>query len=231
MEQCFYGSNQAQHYDVYLNESMTNPTWIALVHGGYWREKFDKHMMNTMIEALSEAGYAIINIEYRRGAQHPWPTPSDDLHAAIQHFKSSKFNPEKLIGLGHSVGGQLVLLNHQNFDAIAALAPVTDVLYTLHHQLGHNAVAEYFDTRATNILKVASPLTQLPIETETLIIHGYNDTSVHIDTSLSLVHENYQKGGYTTFYALPYLDHLECINPEGAHFSLLCAWLKQFSLS
>ncbi|PTG01493.1 alpha/beta hydrolase [Staphylococcus chromogenes] len=231
MEQFFYGDNVAQHYDVYLSDTMTNPTWIVLVHGGYWREKFDKHMMDPMIDALSEEGYGIINIEYRRGPEHPWSTPSEDIHAALKHFKSSKFAPDKCIGLGHSVGGQLVLLNHKDFDAVVALAPVTDVLYTLHHQLGQNAATEYFDTRDTNILKTASPITQLPIETETLIIHGYNDTSVHIDTSLSLVHENYHKGEYITFYALPFLDHLECINPRGTHFPLLCAWLKQFSLS
>lgn len=34
MEQLFYGDNVAQHYDVYLSDTMTNPTWIVLVHGG-----------------------------------------------------------------------------------------------------------------------------------------------------------------------------------------------------
>lgn len=231
MEQLTYGSHQDQHYDIYVNPNSQSTTWIALIHGGYWREKFDKHMMDPLIDALIDAGYSVINIEYRRGQSHTWPAPSDDVHDAIQHFRNSQFAPRKIISIGHSVGGQIVLLRHTDFDAIVALAPVTDVLYTLHNHLGQDAVPEYFDTHNTNALKVASPLTQLPVETDTLLIHGYNDTSVHIDTSISYVHENYRKGYFTTFYALPYLDHLDCINPEGAHFHLMLSWLKQFATS
>ncbi|UXU59133.1 alpha/beta hydrolase family protein [Staphylococcus agnetis] len=229
MESYMYGTHQAQHYDVYLNESAENTTWLALVHGGYWREKFDKHMLNPLIDAFIDAGFSIINIEYRRGPKHQWPIPANDVHEALNHFKHTSYAPKRIVGIGHSVGGQLVLLNHRDLDALVGLAPVSDVLYTLHHHLGQDAVAEYFETRATKLLRQASPITQLPISCDALIVHGFNDNAVHIDTSISFIHENYQKGHYITFYALPYLDHLDCINPEGTHFKLLLSWLKQFA--
>ncbi|UDV06558.1 S9 family peptidase [Staphylococcus pseudintermedius] len=64
--------------------------------------------------------------------------------AAIQHFKTSTYQPRQLVGIGHSVGGQLVLLNAKLFDQIVALAPVTDVLYTLHQHLGQDAADRIF---------------------------------------------------------------------------------------
>lgn len=226
VEQLQYGSHSDQHIDVYPHESNKSDHWIVLVHGGYWRSRFDKQIMNPYIDALVNEGYSVVNVEYRRGPENAWPIPNEDVASAIETFKNSDYRPKQLIGIGHSVGGQLVLLNHHLFDHIVALAPVTDVLYTLHHHLGQDAAAEYFKDASTHVLKDASPLMQTPVEPDTLIIHGYNDTSVHIDTTLSYVQENYKHDMFITLYALPYLDHLDCINPEAVHHEMLLNWLK-----
>ncbi|EOC9198926.1 alpha/beta fold hydrolase [Staphylococcus pseudintermedius] len=225
VKQISYGAHEDQHYDVYDNEQKTSQAWIVLIHGGYWRQKYSKAMMDLMIDTLIEAGYAVVNVEYRRGTAHPWPIPSDDVAAAIQHFKTYTYQPRQLVGIGHSVGGQLVLLNAKLFDQIVALAPVTDVLYTLHQHLGQDAAAEYFDSSSTHTMRAASLLMQAPIDVDTLIVHGFNDTSVHMDTTLSYVQENYKHGQYLTLYALPYLDHLDCINPGATHLNMLLEWL------
>lgn len=229
VEQLQYGQHQDQHIDIYRNHDVQHDKWIVLIHGGYWRNQFDKHMMNPYIDALIDVGFSVANVEYRRGSEHEWPIPKDDIRNAVETFKQSKYHPSQLIGIGHSVGGQLALLNDLLFDCIVALAPVTDVLYTLHHHLGQDAVPEYFNPTSTHVLKDASPIMQTPIQTDTLIIHGYNDTSVHIDTSLSYVQENYKKGTYITLYALPHLDHLDCINPEAMHHDMLLKWLNHRS--
>ncbi len=74
-------------------------------------------------------------------------------------------------------------------------------------------------------MRATSPLMQAPIDVDTLIVHGFNDTSVHMDTTLSYVQENYKHGQYLTLYALPYLDHLDCINPGATHLNMLLEWL------
>lgn len=93
VKQISYGAHEDQHYDVYDNEQKTSQAWIVLIHGGYWRQKYSKAMMDLMIDTLIEAGYAVVNVEYRRGTAHPWPIPSDDVAAAIQHFKTSTYQP------------------------------------------------------------------------------------------------------------------------------------------
>ncbi len=226
VEQIEYGTHEDQHYDVYENQQAQFNAWIVLIHGGYWRQKYSKSMMDPYIDFFIDSGYSVVNIEYRRGSEHPWPCPTEDVAQAVSHFKDSNYAPTQVIGIGHSVGGQLALLQADLFNQIVALAPVTDILYTLHQHLGQDAVAEYFNTSATHTLREASPLTQTPIDVETLIIHGFNDTSVHIDTTLSYVQENYKYGHYMTLYALPYLDHLDCINPTATHQNMLLEWLS-----
>ncbi|MBI5974117.1 alpha/beta hydrolase [Staphylococcus canis] len=227
VKQLKYGEHEDQHIDIYQNENQKSEAWIVLVHGGYWRERFDKTLMDAYVDSFIGFGFSVINVEYRRGQSHEWPIPKEDVALALQQFKQSEFKPKQLIGIGHSVGGQLVLLNHELLDHVVGLAPVTDVLYTLHHHLGRDAAAEYFNPASTHVLKDASPIMQTPIETDTLIIHGYNDTSVHIDTTLSYVQENHKQGTSVTLYALPYLDHLDCINPEAIHHPMLIDWINQ----
>ncbi|ARJ51368.1 alpha/beta hydrolase [Staphylococcus lutrae] len=173
VQQIAYGTHRDQHYDVYHNETNTLNSWLVLVHGGYWRQKYDKTLMDPMIDFLIESGYSVVNIEYRRGTSHPWPIPSEDVAAAVEHFKVSEYQPQHLVGIGHSVGGQLVLLNATLFQQVIAFAPVTDVLYTHHQHLGQDAVVEYFDTVSTHTLCAASPLMQAPTQSKIELRHDY----------------------------------------------------------
>lgn len=80
VKQISYGAHEDQHYDVYDNEQKTSQAWIVLIHGGYWRQKYSKAMMDLMIDTLIEAGYAVVNVEYRRGTAHPWPIPRSPMY-------------------------------------------------------------------------------------------------------------------------------------------------------
>ncbi|WP_242680318.1 hypothetical protein [Staphylococcus sp. 191] len=52
VEQIEYGTHENQHYDVYENQQAQFNAWIVLIHGGYWRQKYSKSMMDPYIDFL-----------------------------------------------------------------------------------------------------------------------------------------------------------------------------------
>ncbi|WP_412518641.1 alpha/beta hydrolase family protein [Staphylococcus simulans] len=227
MEVLQYGDHEEQFIDVYASNDKNEKhedKWLVLVHGGYWRQQYDRSLNDKMIEVLTNKGYNVANVEYRRG-EHKWPTPEEDVKKAIQTFRNSEFvgTGESLILIGHSVGGQLVLNNEDEADRIIALAPVTDVPYTKEKELGRKAAEEYFGDVSEDILYAASPLSRLPLNTKTLIIHGFDDTQVEIETTLDYVSKN--TDNTIDLYALSSLSHMDDIEPEGRHFDLMLEWI------
>lgn len=227
MEVLQYGDHEEQFIDVYASndkDGKHGDKWLVLVHGGYWRQQYDRSLNDKMIEVLTNKGYNVANVEYRRG-EHKWPTPEEDVKKAIQTFRNSEFvgTGESLILIGHSVGGQLVLNNEDEADRIIALAPVTDVPYTKEKELGRKAAEEYFGDVSEDILYAASPLSRLPLNTKTLIIHGFDDTQVEIETTLDYVSKN--TDNTIDLYALSSLSHMDDIEPEGRHFDLMLEWI------
>ncbi|PTI94023.1 alpha/beta hydrolase family protein [Staphylococcus simulans] len=229
MEVLYYGDHEEQLIDVYASNDKNGKhadKWIVLVHGGYWRQKFDRSLNDKMIEVLTNKGYNVANVEYRRG-EHKWPIPEEDVKKAVQTFRNSEFVGEgqSLILIGHSVGGQLVLNNEDEADRIVALSPVTDVPYTKAKELGRNAAEEYFGDVSEDILYAASPISRLPLNTKTLIIHGFDDTQVEIDTTIDYVTKNTENT--IDLYAFSSLAHMDNIEPEGRHFDLMLEWVDQ----
>ncbi|MCG3401675.1 alpha/beta hydrolase [Staphylococcus massiliensis] len=227
MEQIKYGEHEDQHIDIYHNEDQEKPnTWLILIHGGYWRQKFSKSMLDTFLNALLHEGYSVVNVEYRRGT-FEWPAPIEDVTSAIQAFKDSDFyHDETLISIGHSVGGQLALLASNEVDRTIALAPVTDVPYTKEHDLGDGAAEAYFKDAGDDVLKEASPIHQTPVQSETLIIHGFDDEKVHMATTLTYASKNLKDQNNITLYGYKLLPHLECINPESFHMKDMLDWIQ-----
>ncbi|MHD0396601.1 alpha/beta hydrolase family protein [Staphylococcus simulans] len=231
MEVLYYGDHEEQLIDVYVSNDKNGKhadKWLVLVHGGYWRQQFDRSLNDKMIEVFTNKGYNVANIEYRRG-EHKWPTPEEDVKKAIQTLRNSEFvgKGEAFILIGHSVGGQLVLNNEDEADRIVALAPVTDVAYTKEKELGRKAAEEYFGDVSEDILYAASPLSRLPLKTKTLIIHGFDDTQVEIETTIDYVSKNTDHT--IDLYALSNLAHMDAIEPNGRHFDLMLEWIDHES--
>lgn len=226
MEILLYGQHKDQFSEVHIPSKVNNSSqWLVLVHGGYWREKYNLSLSNPLIELLLDQGFKVVNIEYRRGS-HSWPIPEEDVKNAIQNFKDSHFfKDEEIILIGHSVGGQLVLNNASQADRIIALAPVTDVIYTKEHHLGNEATKDYFGDASDSFLEEASPLFRLPLRTKTLIIHGFNDEQVKMETTFKYI----EKNSKNTIDLYTYADfpHMDCIDPKSKHIDMMLNWIKK----
>ena len=223
MERVYYGNAEEQFFEVCANDDKSDK-WLILVHGGYWRQKHSKENIKDFFEKLDSKGFNVVTIEYRRG-EHGWPTPNEDVSGALTKFKQSDFyrGNQEIILIGHSVGGQLALLNEAAVDRVIALAPVTDVPFTYDKELGQNAAKEYFGDDKALMLQ-ASPIEKSSLSASTLIVHGKNDDRVLIQNTLDFARK-FEHANIDLFIFND-LPHMECVNPEHPVFPHLIEWIS-----
>lgn len=222
-----YGDHPDQHVDWYASR-VARPldAVIVVVHGGYWRERVTASSTEALVGHLLKSGHDVANVEYRRGRRTgAWPVVRDDVRAAIAAVREHIGGQRPLIGIGHSVGGQLVLLAASQLDAIVALAPVTDIARVHRENLGDGAAAEYFGSSATELEAEASPIRQPAPDVPTLIVHGRPDDRVPLDHTLAYL------GAHSPAPIDLIVDHaashIDLIDPDLAVWRLLDVWLAQ----
>ena len=227
-----YGPLEDQHLLLSLPGRGVSPRGIvALVHGGYWRSTLNASLMEPLAIALVRDGWAVANIEYRRGDTGPWPAPLEDCRRALGLVRSIGREhgiDGPVVSLGHSVGGQLALLTADLADAVVALAPVTDAERTYHEGLGEHAALEYFGASPADspeTYRQASAVRQLPLHTPTLLVHGSNDARVPVGHSLDYFREAEESGSPVALREYAELSHLEDIDPSAAHWSDVASWM------
>ena len=169
---------------------------VVLLHGGWWRQRHDRHLMDPLADDLLARGWSVANVEFRRaGGDGGWPLTLEDVVAALDALAalspaSGRAAPPILVG--HSSGGHLALLAalERPVAGIVALAPITDVAACARAGLGEDGVAEFLgvdpDT-APDALRAASPKERLPIGRPVLVVHGSADERVPIEHSEDFV--------------------------------------------
>ncbi|MET8474267.1 alpha/beta hydrolase [Streptomyces sp. NPDC006422] len=122
-----YGDHPDQIVDFYApRDASTAAPLVVVLHGGAWRAPYDRQYMTPFCDFLARRGFAVANVEYRRGSSVPhqgaegpvagrWPETFDDVAAALdampelvsEHLPSA--DPRRTVVTGHSAGGQLAL--------------------------------------------------------------------------------------------------------------------------
>jgi len=104
-----YGDDPSQ-YGVLYGEGPV----AVLIHGGFWRDRYDLTLMDALAEDLASRGWAAWNIEYRRlggVSGGGWPTTFGDVAAAIDHLAEIRtdfpLDLARVVAIGHSAGGHL----------------------------------------------------------------------------------------------------------------------------
>ncbi|MBT2541828.1 alpha/beta hydrolase [Streptomyces sp. ISL-44] len=99
---------------------------VALLHGGAWRAPYDRQHVTPFADFLARQGFAVANVEYRRGRSLPqqgaegpvagrWPETFDDVAAALDALPGlaaaalPQADVRRLVLTGHSAGGHLAL--------------------------------------------------------------------------------------------------------------------------
>lgn len=227
-----YGDHPDQHFILAHPFKQPSLGTAVLVHGGYWRQRITASVMQPMADDLLRSGWSVANVEYRRGPDHPWPTPSFDVAAAIQLVRSTlryQGQSEAAILIGHSVGGQLALLNSNFADAVVGLAPVTDASKVHAESLGDGAAMEYFGDSPAGIPAIyhdASPIQAPPPSVPTLLVHGFNDDRVPLEHTREYLDS---LAGHVLPEQMIHrsLDHFEIIDPQQHHWQAVQTWMRQ----
>ena len=215
----------------------------VLVHGGYWRERHTLELMRPFALGLAAAGWEVANVEYRRGPGAAWPVPLEDVRAACVLADAARRAPGRdqregpagpLIGIGHSVGGQLALLAGRPLDAVVALAPVTDTARTHAEALGEGAAEEYFGGGPVDDparYADASPIARLPLGRPALLVHGGDDDRVPVRHTLDFLAAALESGDAVDAVLPHRLGHREAIEPGNASWPGMLEWLERLQES
>src|SRR3712207_9181422 len=81
-----YGEHPEQVADLYFPDVADDALVpvVVLIHGGFWRERYRRDLMEPLARDLCRRGVAAWNIEYRRlDCGGGWPETCDDVGAAI----------------------------------------------------------------------------------------------------------------------------------------------------
>lgn len=182
-----------------------------VLHGGFWRDRYDLTLMDELCADLATRGWEAWNVEYRRlGSRgHRWPEMSADVRAAAQLADAD-------VAIGHSAGGQLALWLAAEGLVRRAVgqAPVSDLVAAA--PLSGGVVAELgADERA-------SPRQRLPLGVPQLVVHGTLDDCVPVGMSRDYAAA---AGVEVTYAERPGEGHFEHLDPRSGAWADVIAWL------
>jgi acetyl esterase/lipase len=232
MERLAYG-NDAHEFGEMRVPASAGPHPVAVViHGGFWRAKYDLEYVRPVCEALTDAGIATWNLEYRRigNPGGGWPGTLDDVAAGTDYLLSlsSRFHLDvsRVIAIGHSAGGHLALWlasRKRLLTGAISLAGVVDLRRAWELRLSNTVVAEFLGGGPYEVpdrYDFASPIERLPFGIPQKLFHGTADDDVPFE-----IGERYVKAARLR------RDRAELIPLEGAgHFELVHPRTKEFAL-
>lgn len=121
-----YGDHPDQVVDFYAPRGGGRAPLVVVLHGGAWRAPYDRRHITPFVDYLARRGFAVANVEYRRGRDIPaqggggpvagrWPETFDDVAAALDALPGlarthlPQADPRRTVVTGHSAGGHLAL--------------------------------------------------------------------------------------------------------------------------
>lgn len=202
-----------------LRLAPSGPRGLAvLVHGGFWRQQYERDSMETLAVDLTKRGWATWNIEYRRlGGGGGWPGSGQDVRLALDYIrKAPEVDTAAPAVIGHSAGGHLALW--------AAARPPTE---TVRLTVGLAAVTDLASLAASDgpgsseakrLLASGAPPT-LEAPPSTLLVHGEDDELVPLFHSTRLADT-------ARVEVFPTLGHFDLLDPTREHWSTVFAALE-----
>jgi acetyl esterase/lipase len=222
-----YGPDPEQVANVHL-PALDGGPWpaVVVVHGGYWRDRFDRAGTAPLANDLAARGYLAWNVEYRRVGRDGggWPGTLEDVAAAADALPGRPdVDPERVVVLGHSAGGQLALWlaararrgSPLRPAAAVSLAGLADLARAHAAGLGSGACSEFLGGGPEEFPEryaYASPAALLPLGVPQLLVHGAKDEHVPVDQSRGYARAARDAGDEVELVELADADHFDVID-------------------
>ncbi len=167
---------------------------LVLVHGGFWKARYDRRHTRPTARALADAGWVVATPEYRRvGNGGGWPVTAEDLRLAATRLPdllgSVGVVAAPLTVVGHSAGGHLALwlaTSDLPVRRVVGLAPVADLAEAARLGLGDHAVEAFLDGRDDADADPMTLFARSRPAAEVVVVHGEADEDVPVGVSRGL---------------------------------------------
>ena len=233
-----YGTDEWQFGDLRLPSGAGPHPLVIGIHGGYWRARYGLEHFGHACAALTDAGYATWNIEYRRfgNAGGGWPGTLRDVALATDYARtlaeSYSLDLSRVVTVGHSAGGHLAcwLAGRRRVAAesavyttdplalrgAVALAGVLDLRRAWELRLSEGVVSNFLGGTPEEYpdrYDAASPFALLPLGVGQTLVHGTADEDVPYRMSEEYATRARESGDTVGLVTLPNAGHFELIDP------------------
>ena len=249
-----YGPAPAQVCE--LHRPAGPPRAVAvLVHGGFWRARYDRSLMHPLAADLVARGWAVWNMDYRAvgegvSAGGGWPATFEDVAAAVDLLAdvSVEEGPDlpldRVAVAGHSAGGQLALWiagRHRlpagapgadpRVRPVAAVAQagVVALADAARTGVGNGAVVDLLGATPDadpQRYALTDPVALVPLGVPVLAVTGEVDESVPARLSASWAAAARAAGDDVTLHVEPGEDHMAHTDPASRVWAVARAFLS-----
>jgi acetyl esterase/lipase len=232
-----YGQDPAQFGELWLPDgpqAARAAGTVVIVHGGFWRARYDLSLGRPLAADLARRGYAGWNLEYRRaGAGGGWPATFEDVAAGFDLLAKLPVDTSRVVAIGHSAGGHLAAwaagrdkLPPGVPGASPRVTPVAVVSQAGVLALADCARDRVGGTAAPDLMgggpeelpepyRLADPIAAVPLAATVLCLHSRRDDEVPFGYSERYVEAATRAGG-TAVLDETAGDHYTLIDPGTA---------------
>ncbi|MBA3565775.1 MAG: alpha/beta fold hydrolase [Actinobacteria bacterium] len=244
-----YGDDANQLGELFLPDGQGRPhPVVVVIHGGYWKARYDRSLMTGLCEDLAGRGVAAWNLEYRRmGNGGGWPETFDDVASGVDLLSEleASLDLERVAAVGHSAGGHLALwaaarttLSGDAPGAAPRVVPRAVVSQAGVADLRLAAVTSPSNEPTLALIggspeeqperyALASPRERLPLGVEQLVLHGDQDETVSMLISESYAVAAEALGDPCELRVLPRTGHFEHIDASTDAWRISRDWLVE----
>jgi acetyl esterase/lipase len=225
-----YGRGRSRFGELFLPRGGGPYAAAVVVHGGFWRQRYDRTLMHGLCRDLAASGWAAWNLEYRRLGLlggGGWPETFEDVAAGIDFLAGIPgLDLETVVAIGHSAGGHLALWAASReaprvpVTHVAAQAAVSDLREAARLGLSGGVAARLVGGRDERYA-LASPLERLPLGVPQLLVHGEEDGIVPVAMSLRYYEAALAAGDSAELVVLPAVGHFEHLDPRSEAWAAL----------
>ena len=233
-----YGEAPHQFGDLRLPQGPGPHPVVVMVHGGFWRAKYDLEHVGHLCADLARRGYATWSLEYRRVGHEGggWPGTFEDVARGIDFLRTlgstQPVDLSRVVAMGHSAGGHLALwlasrrrlrpgeplFNKEPFmpRGVVVLAGVVNLERAHALQLSQGIVTQFLGGTPAQVperYRLGSPSELAPLGVRQILLHGAEDDIVPPSVSTAYHTRAVALGDDVRLTVLPGVGHFEVINP------------------